>query len=49
MTKKELKEHIHAVCDVLDNSKTDSPEYKEALEKIEVFQELLRTIAKTTK
>lgn len=38
MTKKELKEAIYKVCDMIDNSSQDSQEYKEALKKLKELQ-----------
>lgn len=38
MTKKELKEAIYKVCDIIDNNAQHSQEYKEALKKLKELQ-----------
>ena len=46
MTKKELKEIIYALCEVLDAFPTESEEYKKASKDLQKIQEQLwKTIA----
>jgi hypothetical protein len=43
MTKKELKEIIYNLCDILDSSPTDSEKYKKALKDLKRAQNKLKT------
>ena len=42
MTKKEIKEAVSKVCDVMDQSEINSVEYKKALKELQKIQSLFK-------